>query len=266
MARIRSIKPEFWTSEQVMECSVLARLLFIGLWNFCDDAGNHPASARTIKAEIFPADDISTEDVSRLLYELSSNGLIVLYAAQGKDYWHVTGWQHQKIDKPTYKYPEFSEGTRRTVADSSPPEGRGEDVDVERRGEDVGKNSENSNRAKPTPSQKPKTAIYEPFAMHGDWTPSDSFTSLAKSAGLVLNKTPVDEMREFRTYWLTQPNMRRTPSEWDHAFIKHLKAQALKPARAARASPAKQNIPANSLYDADKTQTSTGGQHAKLAE
>ena len=44
MARIRSIKPQFWTSEQIADCSSNARLLFIGLWNFCDDCGVHPAS------------------------------------------------------------------------------------------------------------------------------------------------------------------------------------------------------------------------------
>jgi hypothetical protein len=49
MARIRTVKPEFWTSEQVMNCSRDARLLFIGMWNFCDDGGNHPASAKTLK-------------------------------------------------------------------------------------------------------------------------------------------------------------------------------------------------------------------------
>jgi len=43
MARIRTIKPEFWVSEQVGECSPNARLLFIGMWNFCDDRGVHPA-------------------------------------------------------------------------------------------------------------------------------------------------------------------------------------------------------------------------------
>ena len=32
-----------------------ARLLFIGLWTFCDDRGVHPASAKRIKMEIFPA-------------------------------------------------------------------------------------------------------------------------------------------------------------------------------------------------------------------
>lgn len=129
MARIRSVKPEFWSSEQVMECSPTARLLFIGLWNFCDDAGNHVASAKTIKAEIFPGDDISSDDVRRLLDELSSNSLIAFYSSENKDFLHVTGWYHQKIDKPTFKHPKFPGGgspnARRTLADSSPPEGSG---------------------------------------------------------------------------------------------------------------------------------------------
>ena len=126
MARIRSIKPEYWSSEQVMECSPIARLLFIGLWNFCDDAGNHVASERTIKAEIFPGDDISSTDVRRLLDELSSNKLIAFYTNDSKDYLHVTGWRkHQKIDRPTYKHPAYSESDRRALDESSPPEGKG---------------------------------------------------------------------------------------------------------------------------------------------
>lgn len=129
MARIRTIKPEFWSSEQVMECSPMARLLFIGLWNFCDDGGNHVDSDRTIKAEIFPGDDISSSDVRRLLDELSSNGLIVPYANSGKAFIHVTGWKHQKIERPSFKHPPFpadaSPIDRRTFDDNSPPEGKG---------------------------------------------------------------------------------------------------------------------------------------------
>lgn len=134
MARIRSIKPEFWSSEQVMECSPTARLLFIGLWNFCDDAGNHSLSVRTIKAEIFPGDDIDSTSIRGMLDELSSNGLIVFYSSENKDFLHVTGWQHQRIDKPTFKHPPYkpekSTPPRRTIDDSSTPERRGE----ERRG------------------------------------------------------------------------------------------------------------------------------------
>ena len=121
MARIRSIKPEFWTSEQVMECSPNARLLFIGLWNFCDDAGRHPVSAKQIKALIFPADDLSAEDVRGMVDELSENGLISLYVVGGKEYFQITGWHHQKIDKPQApKYPgpddDNSPNGRRTLA------------------------------------------------------------------------------------------------------------------------------------------------------
>lgn len=131
MARIRTIKPEFWTSEQVTDCSPLARLLFIGMWNYCDDAGNHTASAKTLKAEVFPSDDMTSASVQLLIDELVANGLVALYSAQGKDYLHVTGWKrHQKIDKPTYKHPPFIESAtppRRTFGESSTTEGNGEE-------------------------------------------------------------------------------------------------------------------------------------------
>jgi hypothetical protein len=102
MSRIRTVKPDYWASAQIMDLSVPARLLFIGMWNFCDDAGIHPASARTLKALVFPGDDF---DVVPWVQELLDQGLIVEYEARGKGYWHVTGWHHQKIDKPSYKYP-----------------------------------------------------------------------------------------------------------------------------------------------------------------
>ena len=109
MARIRTIKPEFWTSEQVMECSPTARLLFIGLWNFCDDGGNHSANARRLKAEVFPGDDITIAEINKLMDELIDHDLVVRYMVNGNVYWHVTGWHHQRIDKKTLKYPEFHE-------------------------------------------------------------------------------------------------------------------------------------------------------------
>lgn len=100
MARIRSIKPEFWTSEQVMECSALTRLLFIGMWNFADDLGRLALSPKTIKAQVFPSDDITSDSIRRMIDELSSNDLVLIYEAGGKEYLQITGWQHQKIDRP----------------------------------------------------------------------------------------------------------------------------------------------------------------------
>jgi hypothetical protein len=130
MARIRTVKPEFWTSEQVVECSPNARLLFIGMWNFCDDGGNHPASLKTLKAEVFPADDCFTmAQIEAMVAELFAHGLIIEYAANARKYWHVTGWHHQKIDKPSYKHPPYiaeqSPNGSRMIDEPSTTEGKG---------------------------------------------------------------------------------------------------------------------------------------------
>jgi len=107
MARIRTIKPEFWTDESIVECSRDARLLFIGIWNHCDDAGIIEASIKQMKMKIFPGDfDIMPEDIQRMLDELSANNLIELYEVEKRNYIKVLGWdKHQKIDKPSYKHP-----------------------------------------------------------------------------------------------------------------------------------------------------------------
>ncbi|HIE4430002.1 TPA: hypothetical protein ACXM9H_000973 [Burkholderia multivorans] len=122
MARIRSIKPEYWTSEQVMNCSRDARCLFIGLWNFCDDGGNHPASVKTLKAEVFPGDDDATMDaMMRWIDELIEQGLLAEYEAEGREFWHVTGWHHQRIDQPTMRHPVGDAGDAVTQGDARHP-------------------------------------------------------------------------------------------------------------------------------------------------
>lgn len=106
MSRIRTVKPEIWASEQVISCSPLSRLLFIGLWNFCDDNGVHPASYIRIKAEVFPADNLNINEIKNCINELIKNRLIREYVVDDIAYWIVTGWKkHQRIDKPTYRHP-----------------------------------------------------------------------------------------------------------------------------------------------------------------
>lgn len=117
MARIRTIKPDFWTNARVIECSTNARLLFIGMWNFADDKGRLPFLTKTLKAQIFPADDFSSDDISRMIDELSTNGLVSIYYVEEKGYLQVTGWAHQRIDRPQpSKYPDPSQNDRRTFA------------------------------------------------------------------------------------------------------------------------------------------------------
>jgi len=106
MARNRMIRPEFWTSEQVVGCSVAARLLFIGLWNFCDDDGRHPASTTRLRMEVFPGDDVTQGELARYVAELIDCGLLLEYSVNGSNYWQVTGWmRNQKVRYPTHLYP-----------------------------------------------------------------------------------------------------------------------------------------------------------------
>lgn len=108
MARIRTIKPEFWVSEQISECSPNARLTFVGMWNFCDDRGVHPAKPKTLKAELYPMDDITASQVGMWVDELIRVGLVREFEdpVDHERYWHVTGWdRHQRIDRPSFKHP-----------------------------------------------------------------------------------------------------------------------------------------------------------------
>lgn len=99
MARIRTIKPEFWTDEALTECSLSARLLFIGTFNFADDNGNLEASAKQLKMKIFPADNI---DCQPLLNELITHGLLIEYSYQGVKYLNIKGFKkHQVINRPS---------------------------------------------------------------------------------------------------------------------------------------------------------------------
>ncbi|WP_194720917.1 hypothetical protein [Noviherbaspirillum malthae] len=106
MSRIRTIKPEFWTSEQVVECSPLARLMFVGMWNFCDDNGIHPDSVKRLKMEIFPSDTITDREIQTMVDELLKVKLLERYSVENQAFLRVTGWKkHQRIEKPTYRHP-----------------------------------------------------------------------------------------------------------------------------------------------------------------
>jgi hypothetical protein len=67
MARIRSIHPGLWTDEAFMSLSANARLLLIGLWTEAHDDGVFEWKPLTLKARIFPVDNV---DVETLLAEL----------------------------------------------------------------------------------------------------------------------------------------------------------------------------------------------------
>jgi hypothetical protein len=74
MARIRSIKPGFWTDSKIVRLSCWARLFYIGTWNFAlCEKGHLPDDAFELKLQILPADNV---DVEPILEELLIAGRI----------------------------------------------------------------------------------------------------------------------------------------------------------------------------------------------
>lgn len=77
MARIRTIKPEFFTSEDIVEISPFARLLYIAIWCEADREGRLNWKPKTFKIRYFPSDDIAIDELCK---ELIERKLVVLYA------------------------------------------------------------------------------------------------------------------------------------------------------------------------------------------
>lgn len=102
MPRIRTIKPDFFTSLTIADLPHEARLTFIGLWTHVDDEGRCVDDARLVKAALWPLDERTAKDVDVDLWELSDVELIQRYTVGRKKYIAVTSWaEHQRINRPT---------------------------------------------------------------------------------------------------------------------------------------------------------------------
>lgn len=102
MARIRSIKPEFWTDSVIVSLSPLARLLYIGMWNFalCDH-GHLENDPIRLKLQILPMDSIN---IGSLLDELlDSNRIDRIQTKSGDSYLHIPSMKRNQKGDPRWK-------------------------------------------------------------------------------------------------------------------------------------------------------------------
>lgn len=102
MARIRTVKPEFWQDEDLAALNPFTQLLAIGLLNHADDHGYFKAHKALVKAAVFPFSEPSL-NIHGMLTELSNINYISLFqGADGKPYGHINSFgKHQKVNRPT---------------------------------------------------------------------------------------------------------------------------------------------------------------------
>lgn len=102
--RIRSIKPEFWRSDDITQLNREDRLLFIGLWSYVDDNGVGLDDYRAIAADLFALED-DQKDIRDFVREglatLSRVLLVSRYMINTRRYIYINSWdRHQRVDRP----------------------------------------------------------------------------------------------------------------------------------------------------------------------
>ena len=113
MSRIRSTHPGLWTDERFVSVSPHARLLFMGLWNECDDYGAFEWSPLKLKMRLLPADPVDAAD---LLAELERAGSVLRYEVDGRSLGAVRNFcRFQRPKKPGSTFP-LSDAARGFVA------------------------------------------------------------------------------------------------------------------------------------------------------
>ncbi|MGR6502839.1 hypothetical protein [Shewanella sp. Koi 1] len=102
MARIRTVKPEFWTDEDLATVSETARLVAIGLLNLADDEGYFNANPRLIECSLFPLTEPSVS-IQECLNQLCEIGYLQLNeSSKGKIFGVIKNFvKHQKVNRPT---------------------------------------------------------------------------------------------------------------------------------------------------------------------
>ena len=94
MARIRTIKPEFFTSADICRLSMPARLLYIATWLEADREGRLKWSPHTWRLRYFPADH--SVNIEALADELIQSALILRY---GGEYAYIPSFpDHQCVN------------------------------------------------------------------------------------------------------------------------------------------------------------------------
>lgn len=151
MARIRSVKPEYWLDRKLAKgVSRDARLLYIGLWNYADEHGRLHGDPAVIKGQVFPYDDdIGLESIDDLLAELAHLGRVQLYDFDGDPYIFLPKLdKHQRLEPakaksrlpeppeppplpPTPHPPSSRAHSEKTVAECAPIEVESEPIVVQ---------------------------------------------------------------------------------------------------------------------------------------
>ena len=208
MSRIRTIKPEFFTSEDIVSLTPLARLFYVSLWCEADREGRLEWKPRTLKMRYLPGDDC---DVVSLGKELTDLGMVVIYEVGGKQYAEIpTFKRHQVInnresnsDIPPRKADASLTRASRVKAEGKEGKGREGDSAEPQDGSPPGSDT------LPGVDPPPPPVVQIPLVDGTDFDVTEAHVAewaLAYPAVKV-----VQQLREMRAWCIANPANRKTP-------------------------------------------------------
>lgn len=187
MPRIRTVKPDFWSSPDTARASLIARLTYIGMWNWADDYGRGTLNLKELEGFIFPNDDVAelsvgtSENFRRVVEEVVNVFGIIVYEADRRLFYAIPSWSdHQRTErKAKSKFPapedgknvtdQWSEGTsdaQRRKLRELPTQGGGTSRKLEHRnrgrGERISATSDTTTDQEPTSPTTEPTPSSEP--------------------------------------------------------------------------------------------------------
>lgn len=102
MARIRTIKPEFWRHEDLCALPESTHMFAAAILNYADDFGYFNANPALIKGELYPLREPSVPIPESLRSLQSCNYLRLGIGPGGRQYGHVVHFTaHQRVSHPT---------------------------------------------------------------------------------------------------------------------------------------------------------------------
>lgn len=259
MARIRTLKPEFWTDGNVVRMSAHARLLYIGSWNFACDGGHLPDDAMALKLKVLPADPVDPEE---LLEEVIKLGRMTRRKlVDGRSYLAIPRFgDHQKVD------PRWKSRCPYCLAETGPAEPSGNPDEPPWDSPDLPEPHRNSPESHPNSPElalgvdwsgvdtKEKQAPQAAPGAPSDAPPrrrgtriSPDFTATADMIAWAKKNTPsvgAAETATFVDYWLGESGARASKLDWVAAWRKWMRtAQERKPGSSWASSLPASNAP-----------------------
>lgn len=228
MARIRTIKPEFWTDEDMAEVSEAACLLAIGLLNYADDEGYFNANPKLIKAAVFPIREPSVS-IPVMLRELSNHGyLSMFYTSDNRQFGLIKNFaKHQVVNKPRpskikdmellpYNYGSTT-GSLPLGMDQGSGNGKDKTPLCAR---------EKNLPADPPQEQQPPFPLngnnFGKFQMVESWEPGPDFVKSAALWGRSIGSGySQPELAEFVTYWIAEGKVFQQ-AQWEQKFAQSI--------------------------------------------